>query len=89
MNRCESFDRLDFHNNRPLNKEINPITRIEQLSIVNDRQGYLLSEGHAAYRKFMREAFLIGALQQARAQRSMNLQAGVYHLPRYFLGASL
>src|SRR5437870_2856578 len=57
-------------------QEVEPIAAVERHALVRDGQRHLATKGNASKLQLMRQAELIGRLEQARSQMAVNLDAG-------------
>ncbi len=68
MDRRQSVNRLEFHNDAAFDQKIEPITHVHPDAFVDDRQAHLLLNLEAALLQFVFEAGLISVLQQSRPE---------------------
>jgi len=63
MNGIDSLNALDLDNYQILNDEIDPVTEVNLLAIVDDRQSNLASYAETLLAEFVQQASLISAFQ--------------------------
>ena len=69
MNGIDRLNALDLDNYQILNDEIDPVTEVNLLAIVDDRQSNLASHPQTLLAKLVQQASLISAFQQTRPER--------------------
>ncbi len=69
MNGIDRLNALDLDNYQILNDEIDPVTEVNLLAIVDDRQSNLASHPQTLLAKLVQQASLISAFQQTRPDR--------------------
>lgn len=83
MNWQDSFDGLEFHNDRVLNHEVKPEAGVNCQSVVNHRESHLSLDFETALCEFMNQTRFINTFQQAGAKRGVNRERSVNDLARY------
>ncbi len=63
MNGIDRLNALDLDNYQILNDEIDPVTEVNLLAIVDDRQSNLASYAETLLAEFVQQASLISAFQ--------------------------
>jgi len=63
MNGIDRLNALDLDNYQILNDEIDPVTEVNLLAIVDDRQSNLASHPQTLLAEFVQQASLISAFQ--------------------------
>ena len=63
MNGIDRLNALDLDNYQILNDEIDPVTEVKLLAIVDDRQSNLASYAETLLAEFVQQASLISAFQ--------------------------
>ena len=69
VNWIDRLNALDLDNYQILNDEIDPVTEVNLLAIVDDRQSNLASHPQTLLAKLVQQASLISAFQQTRPER--------------------
>ena len=80
VNREESFDGLQLHNQAAIHDEVEPQARIQADIVVGHRQHDLSFHLQASFGQLVYETNLVDALQEARPQSMVDCIGRVHHL---------
>ena len=75
MNVCQSLHSLDLHEHLLLNAQIHPVSGIDFESIVFDRQHDFGFDVQPAFLNLMKQAEMVGPLEQPRPEFRVDLEA--------------
>jgi len=76
------FDCLQFNDYEVINKEVDPVRRVEPYTLIDHRELDLASESYTAQLKLLAQAVLIGFFQQSRAKLPVHFDCGSYDWSR-------
>ncbi len=68
VNWIDRLNALDLDNYQILNDEIDPVTEVNLLAVVDDRQPNLTSYPQTLLAKLMKQTSLVGTFQQTRPE---------------------
>ena len=83
MDRKEPLSRLYLDYDAVLYDKVEAISTIERDSPVTDRKGFLPLQLQSKLLEFKGQTRFIGGLQQARTERTMNVDCCTNDFPRY------
>src|ERR1035437_1153682 len=72
----DGLDALDLDDDQVLDEQVDSIAQVEFLSFINHGQTDLRVHTEASFAEFVRQAGVVGTLQQARAQDGMHFHRG-------------
>src|ERR1019366_2228426 len=72
----DGLDALDLDDDQVFYEQIDSIAQVEFLSFINHGQTDLRVHTEASFAEFVRQAGVVGTLQQARAQDGMHFHRG-------------
>ena len=76
VNRIDRANRLDFDNDGILDYHVDPISKIDSLSVIDDRQADLTGDPKFLFSKLMQKAGVISAFQKAGSEFRVNSHCG-------------
>src|SRR6266704_3102547 len=76
MNWIDRVHALDLDNHDIVHDQVNAISELDLLSLVNHRQSNLTGDCEALLSKLMQQAALIGAFEESRPKHGMNSHRG-------------
>src|SRR3546814_6756433 len=85
VDRRDPLDRLQFHYDRVLHQQIDPVPGVDLHAVIDDGQNGLGSYLQPSPGQFVPQARLVCTLQKARSERRMHLYRRLDHSPRYLV----
>jgi hypothetical protein len=80
MNRQQSLDSFNFHDDRLVNEQVQSVAGVEVNPVVGDGDDLFASNGMAVLVQFVDHAFAIRTFEQARSELPMNTNSALNYL---------
>ena len=80
MDGIDAFYTLDLDRDQVFYKQIDAVTEIDPLALIDHRQADLLGNSKTLFPKFMSKAGFVGAFEQAGAEMRMNFHRRGNHV---------